>query len=175
MMKIGSKLLNVAQRLAATTTDFVLVSLVLGGLLALLALAMAHNAHVDTSGPFDITTPGLSWTEGAALSLAPYFLVLLPLVWLIYEATLTRTWRGTTAGKLLFRVRMISLNGNLSIWQCILRTTLKIMSVLLLLSIGHPLVLAVVLAAFIAVPVFTVKSQFIFDLMASTTVTNRGT
>lgn len=175
MMKIGSKLLNVAQRLAATTTDFVLVSLVLGGSLALLALAMAHNAHVDTSGPFDITTPGLSWTEGAALSLAPYFLVLLPLVWLIYEATLTMTWRGKTAGKLLFRVRTISLNGNLSIWQCILRTTLKIMSVLLLLSIGHPLVLAVVLGAFIAVPVFTVKSQFIFDLMASTTVTKRGT
>lgn len=174
-MKIGSKLLNVAQRIAATTTDFVLVSLVLGGSLALLALVMAHTAHVDTSGPFDVATPGLSWTEGAALSLAPYFLVLLPLVWLIYEATLTRTWRGTTAGKLLFRVRTVSLNGNLSIWQCILRTTLKIMSVLLLLSIGHPLVLAVVLAAFVAVPVFTVKSQFIFDLMASTTVTKRGT
>lgn len=56
-MKIGSKLLNVAQRIAATTTDFVLVSLVLGGSLALLALVMAHNAHVDTSGPFDVATP----------------------------------------------------------------------------------------------------------------------
>ncbi|MBA1203581.1 MULTISPECIES: RDD family protein [Pseudomonas] len=174
-MKIGSKLLNVAQRLAATMTDFVLVSLVLGVSLSLLALVMAHTAHVDTEGPFDVSTPGLSWTEGAALSLAPYFLVLLPLVWLIYEATLTRFWRGTTAGKLLFRVRTVSLKGNLSIWQCILRTTLKIMSVLLLLSIGHPLVLVVVLAAFVSVPVFTVKSQFIFDLMASTTVAKRGT
>lgn len=48
-MKIGSKLLNVAQRIAATTTDFVLVSLVLGGSLALLALVMAHNAHVIVS------------------------------------------------------------------------------------------------------------------------------
>ena len=174
-MKIGSKLLNVAQRLAATMTDIVLVSLVLGVSLSLLALVMAHTAHVDTEGPFDVSTPGLSWTEGAALSLAPYFLVLLPLVWLIYEATLTRFWRGTTAGKLLFRVRTVSLKGNLSIWQCILRTTLKIMSVLLLLSIGHPLVLVVVLAAFVSVPVFTVKSQFIFDLMASTTVAKRGT
>lgn len=90
-MKIGSKLLTVAQRIAATTTDLALVSLVLGGSLALLVSIMAHNAHIDMSGPFDAATPGLSWTEGAALSLAPYFLVLLPLVWLIYEATLTRT------------------------------------------------------------------------------------
>lgn len=174
-MKIGSKLLTVAQRIAATTTDFALVSLVLGGSLALLASIMAHNAHVDMSGPFDAATPGLSWTEGAALSLAPYFLVLLPFVWLIYEATLTRTCKGTTAGKLLFRVRTLSLTGDLSTWQCILRITLKIMSVLLLLSIGHPLALAGVLAVYVAVPVFTVKTQFIFDLLASTTVAKRGT
>lgn len=173
-MKIGSNLLNLAQRLAATATDVVLVSMILGGLLASLAYLMAHNAHIDTSGSFDIATPGLSWKEGVALSLAPYFFVLLPLVWFIYEATLTRIWRGTTAGKMLFRVRTISLSGNLTAWQCILRSTLKIMSVLLLLSIGHPLVLATVLAVFVAVPVFTVKSQFIFDLMASTTVSHRG-
>lgn len=164
-MKIGTKLLNVVQRAAATTADFILLTGLLGGGLALLVISMDSYNGIDTSAP--------NWSAGAALGLLPYFLVLLPLVCLLYEAILTRVWNGATVGKFLFRVRTTSLTGNLSIWQCIFRATLKVMSIMLLLSISQPLVLCLVLIAFVAVPVFTVKSQSLFDLLASTTVVKR--
>ena len=163
--------LFVIRRVLATAIDGLLVFAFTLVLLAVSAFVAAH------------TFPALSvpegmalaqWYGGIALSLAPYFLITLPLVWLLYESTLIKIWNGTTLGKLVLRVRTVALVGNITFWQSLLRTTLKILSMFLLLSVANPYALVVVLVAFLAIPVFTVKHQFLFDLLASTTVRNRS-
>ncbi|TPG89813.1 hypothetical protein EAH72_31025 [Pseudomonas caspiana] len=163
--------LFVIRRLLATAIDGLLVISFTLALLAVSALIAAHTfpaLSVPEGMPLD------RWYEGIALSLAPYFLITVPLVWLLYEATLTKVWNGTTLGKFLLRIRTVSVAGNISFWQSTLRTTLKILSMFLLLSVANPYALVVVLVAFLAIPVFTVKNQFLFDLMASTTVRSRS-
>ncbi|TCV51457.1 RDD family protein [Pseudomonas sp. 460] len=162
--------LFVIRRLLATAIDGLLVFAFTLGLLAVSAFIAAH-----TFPAFSVPdgVEAAKWYEGIALSLAPYFLLTMPLVWWLYEATLTKVWDGTTLGKFLLRIRTVSVVGNISFWQSSLRTTLKILSMLLLLSVANPYALVVVLVAFLAIPVFTVKNQFIFDLMASTTVRSR--
>lgn len=164
------KSLFVARRLLATAIDGLLVFGLALGLLAVSALVVVH-----TFPAFSVPdgVEAAKWYEGIALSLAPYFLITMPLVWLLYEATLTKIWSGTTVGKLLLRIRTVSVAGNISFWQSSLRTTLKILSIFLLLSVENPYALVVMLVAFLAIPVFTVKSQCLFDLLASTTVRNR--
>ncbi|PMV91218.1 MULTISPECIES: RDD family protein [unclassified Pseudomonas] len=160
----------VIRRLLATAIDGLLVTAFTLVLLAVTALIAAHTSpalSVPEGMPLD------RWYEGIALSLAPYFIITLPLVWLLYEATLIKVWNGTTLGKFLLRVRTVSLVGNISFWQSLFRTTLKILSMFLLLSIANPYALGAVLVAFMAIPVFTVKNQCLFDLLASTTVTRR--
>lgn len=104
-MNIGRKILTVAQRLAATTVDVVLIFSLVAGTLALLAVLTASYNNIDTSIPIHFGgSDTVSWSHATALSIAPFFFVLLPLVWLLYEAILTKVWNGTTVGKLLFRV-----------------------------------------------------------------------
>lgn len=162
--------LFVIRRLLATAIDGLLVFAFTLGLLAISAFIAAHTFSA-------ISVPeGMAlaqWYEGIALSLAPYFLITLPLVWLLYEATLIKVWSGKTLGKFLLRVRTVSLVGNISFWQSLFRTTLKILSMFLLLSVANPYALVAVLVAFMAIPVFTVKNQFPFDLLASTSVRSR--
>lgn len=161
--------LFVIRRLLATAIDGLLVFAFTLGLLAVSAFIAAH-----TFPAFSVPdgVEAAKWYEGVALSLAPYFLITIPLGWLLYEATLTKIWNGTTLGKFLLRIRTISVAGNMTFWQSLLRTTLKVLSMFLLLSVANPYALAIVLVAFLAFPVFTAKNQFLFDLLASTTVRN---
>lgn len=164
--------LFVIRRLLATAIDGLLVFAFTLVLLAVTALIAAHTfpaLSVPEGLPLD------RWYEGIALRLAPFFIITVPLVWLMYEATLTKVWNGTTLGKFLLRIRTVSVAGNISFWQTSLRTTLKILSIFLLLSVANPYALIVVLVAFLAIPIFTVKNQSLFDLMASTTVRSRST
>lgn len=163
--------LLVIRRLLATAIDGLMVIAFTLVLLAGTALIAAHTFPA-LSAPEGL--PLDQWYEGIALSLAPFFLITLPLVWLLYEATLTKVWNGMTLGKFLLRIRTVSVAGNISFWQSSLRSTLKILSMFLLLSVANPLALIVVLVAFLAIPIFTVKNQSLFVLMASTTVRSRS-
>lgn len=170
-MNILMNTLFVIRRLLATAIDGLLV---IAFTLVLLAISALIAAHAFPAFAVPEGMPLRQWYEAIALGLAPYFVITVPLVWLLYEATLTKVWNGTTLGKLLVRIRTVSMAGNISFWQSSLRTTLKILSMCLLLSVANPYALVVVLVAFLALPVFTVKHQFLFDLMASTMVRNRS-
>jgi hypothetical protein len=163
--------LLVIRRLLATVIDGLMVIAFTLVLLAGTALIAAHTFPA-LSAPEGL--PLDQWYEGIALSLAPFVLITVPLVWLLYEATLTKVWNGMTLGKFLLRIRTVSVAGKISFWQSSLRSTLKILSMFLLLSVANPLALIVVLVAFLAIPIFTVKNQSLFDLMASTTVRSRS-
>ncbi|GAB0078616.1 hypothetical protein TOC8171_40200 [Pseudomonas syringae] len=93
---------------------------------------------------------------------------------MLYEVTLIKVWNGTTIGKLLLRIRTISAEGNITFWQSLFRTTLKILSMFMLLSIENLYVLGSVLVFFMAFALFTVKNQLVYDLLASTTVRDRS-
>jgi hypothetical protein len=165
-------ILFILRRVLATAIDGLLVFAFTFGLLAVSAFVAAH-----TSAALSIPE-GMAfaqWYGGIALSLAPYFLITLPLVWLLYESMLIKVWNGKTLGKFLLRIQMVALTGNITVWQSLFRTTLKILSIFLLLSVANPYALVAVLVAFLALPVFTVKRQFVFDLVASTTVRSRST
>jgi len=155
--------------------DLIVITATLSGILALPAYLTVVFNPIAATGLAPVPGSTMGWFEGIALSLAPFFLALLPLTWLVYEVGLTRAWNGATIGKVMFRLRTSSLSGQLTIWQCLFRTTLKILSVVLLLSIGHPLILVVALLAFLALPIFTVKAQALFDFVASTSVIPRTT
>jgi len=170
-MKTLLNTLFILRRRLATAIDGLLVFAFTLVLLAVSAFLAAHTFPA-LSIPEGIELA--QWYGGIALSLAPYFIITLPLVWLLYESTLIKVWNGTTLGKFLLRIRTVALVGNITIWQSLLRTTLKILSMFLLLSVANPYALVVVMVAFLANPVFTVKNQFLFDLLASTTVRNRS-
>ncbi|AVX93242.1 RDD family protein [Pseudomonas psychrophila] len=169
-MKILLNTLFLIRRLLASTIDGLLVFVFT---LAFLAIAAFIAAHSFTAFSVPEGMEALKWYEGIALSMAPYFIISIPIVWLLYEATLTKIWNGTTLGKLLLRIRTISAVGNITFWQSLFRTTLKILSMILLLSIENLYALTVVVVAFMAFPIFTVKNQLLFDLLASTTVRSR--
>lgn len=163
--------LFVIRRLLATAIDGLLV---IAFTLVLLAVSALIATHTFPALSVPEGMPLRQWYEAIALSLAPYFLITVPLVWLLYEAALTKVWNGTTLGKFLLRIRTVSVAGNISYWQSLLRTTLKIMSMFLLLSVANLYALVVVLVAFLAMPIFTANNQFLFDLLASTTVRSRS-
>ncbi|VVP60408.1 RDD family protein [Pseudomonas fluorescens] len=163
--------LYVIRRLLATAIDGLLV---VAFTLVLLAVSAFIAAHTFPALSVPEGMPLGRWYEGIALSLAPNFLITLPLVWMLCEAALIKVWDGTTPGKLLLRIRMVSMAGRISFWQSVLRTTLKILSMFLLLSVSNLYILLVVLVAFLALPVFTVKNQVVYDLLASTTVRSRS-
>lgn len=164
-------ILFILRRLLATAIDGLLV---VAFTLVLLAVSAFLAAHTFAALSIPEGMALAQWYGGIALSLAPYFLITLPLVWLLYESTIIKVWNGKTLGKYLLRVRTVALTGNITVWQSLFRTTLKILSIFLLLSVANPYALVAVLVAFLAMPVFTVKSQFLFDLVASTTVRSRS-
>lgn len=170
-MKTLLNTLFVLRRLLATVIDGFVVFAFTLVVLAVSAFLAAHT-FATLSVPDGM---GLAqWYGGIALSLAPYFLITLPLVWLLYESMLIRVWNGKTLGKFLLRIQTVALTGNITVWQSLFRTTLKILSIFLLLSVANPYALVAVLVAFLAMPIFTVKNQFLFDLVASTTVRCRS-
>jgi len=169
-MKTLLNTLFIIRRLLATAIDGLLV---FAFTLVFLAVSAFLAAHTFPALSVPEGMAHAQWYEGIALSLAPYFMITLPLFWLLYEATLIKVWNGTTLGKFLLRVRTVSMVGNISFRQSLFRTTLKILSMVLLLSIANPYALGAVLVAFMVIPVFTVKNQCLFDLLASTTVTRR--
>lgn len=169
-MKILMNIVFLIRRLLASSIDGLLVT---AFTLAFLAISAFITAHTFTDFSVPEGMEAVKWYEGIALSMAPYFIITIPIVWLLYEATLTKIWNGTTLGKLVLRIQTISATGNITLWQSLFRTTLKILSMFMLLSIENLYALAVVLVAFMAFPVFTVKNQLLFDLLASTTVRGR--
>ncbi|MBX8557072.1 RDD family protein [Pseudomonas cichorii] len=170
-MKILLNSLFLIRRLLASTIDGLLI-FAFG--LALLAISAFITAHTFSAFSVPDGMEAMMWYEGITLNMAPYLIITIPIVWLIYEATLTKIWNGTTIGKLLLRIRTISAKGNITYWQSLYRTTLKVLSTFMLLSIENLYALAVVLILFMAFAVFTVKNQLIYDLLASTSVRDRS-
>lgn len=110
-MNILLNTLFVIRRLLATAIDGLLV---IAFTLVLLAVSALIAAHTVPAFAVPEEMPLRQWYEAIALSLAPYFLIIVPLVWLLYEATLTKVWNGTTLGKFLVRIRTVSVIGTIS-------------------------------------------------------------
>jgi hypothetical protein len=170
-MKILLSSLFLTRRLLATTIDGLLIFTFT---LAFLASSALIATHTFTAFSIPEGMDATKWYEGVALSMAPYFIITIPVVWLLYESTLTKVWSGMTIGKLILRIRTISAAGDITFWQSLFRTTLKVLSMFMLLSIENIYALGVVLVFFLAFGVFTVKNQLIYDLLASTTVRDRS-
>lgn len=169
------RMLNVIRRAVATTIDLTLVVACLAGVFAITIVLTKHF----TNGPaFDeIHLPGkgsISWYSYMAMTFAPYFLAVVPIIWICYEAIVSRLCDGYTAGKFLLRIRTTSAKGALTLWQCIFRTTLKVFSLMLLLSIANPWILLLALVATLAPMMLTEKKLALFDLAAATTVAARA-
>ncbi|WP_082118700.1 RDD family protein [Pseudomonas veronii] len=170
-MKFLLNSLFLIRRLLASTIDGLLI---FAFTLAVLAIFSFISVHTFTALSVPEGMEAVKWYEGVALSMAPYLIITIPIVWLLYEATLTKIWSGKTIGKLLLRIRTISAVGDITFWQSLFRTTLKVMFVFMLLSIENLYALCVVVVFFMAFAVFTVKNQLIYDLLASTTVRDRS-
>lgn len=165
------KVLLVIQRILAAAIDVILIVAISAGLLVAATYIVAHFNPSLTAVSNGASAFG---QEGIALSLAPYVLVALPVIWLLYETLLCKIWGGTTIGKFLLRVRTVSIAGNLTTWQVLFRTTLKILSAGILMSIANPYALVTAIVVYLSFPILTAKSQFISDLLASTTVRRRS-
>ena len=170
-MKVLLNSLFLIRRLLASTVDGLLI---FAFTLAFLALFAFMAAHTFTALSVPDGIEAVKWYEGIALSMAPYLIITIPIVWLLYEVTLIKVWNGTTIGKLLLRIRTISAEGNITFWQGLFRTTLKILSMFMLLSIENLYALGSALVFFMAFALFTVKNQLVYDLLASTTVRDRS-
>ncbi|WP_425953093.1 RDD family protein [Ralstonia pseudosolanacearum] len=116
-----------------------------------------------------------AWYEAIARGLAPYVMATLPAIWWLYDALFSWRKLRCTPGKWLFCLKTTSTKDrDANLAEALLRSAMKIMTVLCLLFISTPAFLGIVAALLLSIPVLSNRGQFLHDSIPGTNVVSKA-
>ncbi|ABO59734.1 RDD family protein (plasmid) [Burkholderia vietnamiensis] len=116
-----------------------------------------------------------AWYQAIARGMAPYAFATLPAAWWLYDALFSWKKLRCTPGKWLFCLKTTSAKErDARLGEVLLRSSMKVMTILSLLFIGSPIVLAAAAVLLLTIPVLTTRGQFLHDFIPGTNVVSKA-
>ncbi|WP_432263290.1 RDD family protein [Cupriavidus sp. TMH.W2] len=180
--QIPARLGLVARRLLATVADAV----VLLAFVAIFTLAAAWLAVTIKDQPsmeqLQVLFQGVpndrlsyAWYEAIARGIAPYVLAASPAIWWLYESLFSWGKVKCTPGKWLLCLKTTSSKDrDARLGETLMRSAMKVMTVLCLLFISSPVFLAVVAILLLLIPLLSTRGQFLHDFIPGTNVVTKA-